>query len=92
MDRAEHDARRKAGILSGALADTEKAVIEDALAWTRGNRAQACEIVGLNRAALWHKARKYGIDATDIGRKAAANTWVYRTAPEGAPWSAGREF
>jgi DNA-binding NtrC family response regulator len=39
-------------------------MIIDALRRTHGIQVRAAELMGINQRSLWHRIKKYGIDAT----------------------------
>lgn len=55
---------RSAGTLSGdqSLEEVEKAVILKVLAEVHYNKSRASEVLGIDRATLYRKAQRYGID------------------------------
>ena len=61
-------AGREVGTLEGVsepassiLANAERQAIEDVLKRHDGNRAAACQELGMSRSTLWRKMRKLGI-------------------------------
>ncbi len=44
-----------------ALAEVERRQIQRALAYTRGRKGEAAELLGISRKTLWEKRRRYGI-------------------------------
>ena len=47
--------------LEAIVADAERRAVESALAYTRGNRTQAAERLGITRKALYRRIEKYGL-------------------------------
>jgi DNA-binding NtrC family response regulator len=47
--------------LRQALAEPERRILEQALAYCDGNRERAAKVLDINRSTLFHKLRKYGI-------------------------------
>jgi DNA-binding NtrC family response regulator len=45
------------------LRQTEMSLIKDALHQSKGVQKQAARILGIKERSLWHRLRKYGIDA-----------------------------
>jgi DNA-binding NtrC family response regulator len=91
VERSQHDARRRDGVLAQALAEMTREMIEDALAWAGGNQKKACGALGCNKVYLWQQIKRYDIDIKDVAARAAAGTWLYKSFPKGAPWVAGGE-
>ncbi len=46
----------------------EKQMIEDALQQTGGIQVRAAELLGINQRSLWHRIKKYGIEAAAFKR------------------------
>lgn len=87
---SDHDGRRQEGLLAQELATTTKEMIEDALAYTRGNQVRASEILGCNKVSMWNWIKKYGIDIDAVEASSRAGTWEYKSRPVGgAPWVTG---
>jgi transcriptional regulator with PAS, ATPase and Fis domain len=53
-----------ASSIDNQLRDIEKSIIIDALRRTNGVQVRAAELMGINQRSLWHRIKKYGIDAT----------------------------
>jgi transcriptional regulator with GAF, ATPase, and Fis domain len=49
--------------LAEHLRQTEMSIIKDALHQSKGVQKQAARILGIKERSLWHRLRKYGIDA-----------------------------
>ena len=88
-NQSEHDARRQDGILARELAEHTKELIEDALAYTRGHQQRACDLLGCNKVSLWRMIEKFRVDLESIKALSEAGSWLYQTAPAGAPWVEG---
>jgi len=58
---------QQAAVLKGGLTKltekTELRAIENTLKQTQGNRTKAAELLGISRATLYYKLKKYGIDS-----------------------------
>jgi DNA-binding NtrC family response regulator len=52
--------------LDEKLAALEKGMIIDALSRTGGVQAQAARLLGVNERSLWHRIKKYQIDAASL--------------------------
>jgi transcriptional regulator with PAS, ATPase and Fis domain len=52
------------GSIDDQLREIEKSMIIDALRRTHGIQVRAAELMGINQRSLWHRIKKYGIDAT----------------------------
>jgi transcriptional regulator with GAF, ATPase, and Fis domain len=52
--------------LDDRLADIEKGMIIEAMTRTGGIQVRAAELLGINQRSLWHRIRKYGIDAASL--------------------------
>jgi len=52
-----------------APATGEKADLIDALTRCRGNQSQAARLLGVNRMTVWHRMKKYGIDARELKQR-----------------------
>ena len=55
--------------LDAQLAETEKSLIIAALTRTGGVQARAAELLGVKPRSLWHRIKKYDIDASAIKRR-----------------------
>ena len=84
---ADHDGRRQDGLLARELATATKDIIEDAIAWAKGNQARTSAILGCNKTSLWRWIKVYGIDLNAVEADARRGRWKYKTRPAGAPWS-----
>lgn len=62
-DREEAGAERETPLIS--LAEMEKRHIRDVLRSTRGKKGEAARILGIDRATLWRKMKRYGIGEKD---------------------------
>lgn len=51
------------------LQTIEKQMIEAALRQTAGIQVRAAELMGINQRSLWHRIKKYGIDAAGFKQK-----------------------
>jgi Nif-specific regulatory protein len=60
MDNDKAEPREN--VLERCVIDCEKTVIVHALIRTKGNQADAAELLGTTRRILAHKVHKYGID------------------------------
>jgi DNA-binding protein Fis len=56
--------------LKQALDPQERDYLRRVLEWTRGNRTQAADILGINRSTLFNKMRKHDLLNVDFGRTA----------------------
>ncbi|NPU85337.1 MAG: sigma-54-dependent Fis family transcriptional regulator [Syntrophaceae bacterium] len=52
--------------LDDRLSEIEKGMIIEAITRAGGVQVRAAEILGINQRSLWHRIRKYGIDAAAI--------------------------
>jgi DNA-binding NtrC family response regulator len=52
--------------LDEQLKEIEKGFIVEALQKTGGVQVKAAGILGINQRSLWHRIKKYGIDARQI--------------------------
>ena len=82
-----YDGRRQDGLLSGELARATKELVEDALAWARGNQVKASAILGCHKVSLWKWIKVYSIDLDAVELASRRGQWQYRTQPKGAPWT-----
>ncbi len=57
------------GSLDDRLSEIEKGMIIEAMTRTGGVQVRAAEILGINQRSLWHRIRKYGIDAAALKGK-----------------------
>lgn len=55
--------------LKDAMEPKERDYLEDVLRWTRGNRSQAADILGINRSTLFHKMRRHSLQNQDFGEE-----------------------
>ena len=51
------------------LAEIEKGMIIEAMTRTGGVQVRAAELLGINQRSLWHRVRKYGIDAASMKKQ-----------------------
>lgn len=80
------DARWTDGILAREISTTTKELVEDALAYCEGNQTRASELLGCSTVYLWKLLKRAGINLAEIKAQSLAGEWIYRTAPDGAPW------
>ncbi|MGV8079173.1 MAG: sigma-54 interaction domain-containing protein [Syntrophales bacterium] len=55
--------------LDDRLAEIEKGMIIEAMTRTGGVQVRAAELLGINQRSLWHRVRKYGIDAASMKKQ-----------------------
>jgi len=56
----------KEASLDDRLAEIEKGMIIEAMARAGGIQVRAAHLLGINQRSLWHRIRKYGIDASSM--------------------------
>jgi transcriptional regulator with GAF, ATPase, and Fis domain len=54
--------------LDERLRETERALIIEALTQSDGVQAKAARVLGIKERSLWHRLKKYGIDASEFKR------------------------
>lgn len=69
MKLAAHDKLAGEGSLDDRLSEIEKGMIIEAMTRTGGVQVRAAELLGINQRSLWHRIRKYGIDAAALKGK-----------------------
>jgi DNA-binding NtrC family response regulator len=62
-DATPHVRRAPSAAAVRSLRGMERALIEQVLSETSGNRSEAARVLGVNRATLYNKLKAYGIDA-----------------------------
>lgn len=86
---SSHDGRRQEGLLARELAEVTKNMVEDALAWARGNQVKASDVLGCSKVSLWRWVGLYGIDLNAVETASRRGLWRYKTQPTDAPWVKG---
>jgi len=57
--------KRLEGETWGSLSDHERAYIEQVLAFTKGNKTKAAEVLGIDRVSLWRKIKRYRLESAE---------------------------
>ena len=55
------------------LMEIEKAMIIDAMEQAKGVQSKASQLLGINQRSMWHKIKKYNIDAASMKKACADN-------------------
>lgn len=74
----------KGGLLEGAIAALRRAVISDALAWTRGRQAAAAGILEIDPLSMARWSADLEISYQDYREPGV--DWTYESRLPGAPW------
>ena len=86
LEQSTMDRRRRDGLMARALQTVERALVEDALAYARGNVSEAARCLGMNRITLNAAIARYEVPVADLCARVEARAYDYQTSPEGAPW------